>query len=198
MHSTVLPLKASSSFASSGSFDESLSAAQARVPGAAEAFLAAHGSWVERTAKALCRRFGVPEQDHEDAVQETYRRLLDPHLRQFRPGCGEGRQYVRGVILNAIDFGGRRRQSAREGSARDCDKPMDTVDNGWQEPFHRVEARQDLSKLLRGADVLVCRAFGLVCAKGLSQREAANAVGVSEFKLSRAIGKASSLARLAA
>lgn len=40
-------------FTTPGSFDASLSAAQARVPGAAEAFLIAHGGWVARTAAAL-------------------------------------------------------------------------------------------------------------------------------------------------
>src|SRR5205085_1740445 len=93
----------------SGSFDDSLSAAQSQLPDAADAFLSAHGGWVARTTAALCRRFGVPEQDHEDAVQETYRRLLDPRLERFVPSRGGGRKYVRGVILNAIDFAGRRR-----------------------------------------------------------------------------------------
>jgi RNA polymerase sigma factor (sigma-70 family) len=169
------------------------------VAGAAEAFLSAHGSWVVRTAAALCRRFGVPEQDYADAVQETYRRLLDPRVRRFMPSRQEGKTYVRGVILNAIDFGGRRRRGAREEPASDTDKPYDLADyGGWQDPFKLVEQRVDLAKLLRGADVVVSRAFKFMAAQGISQREAANAIGVSEYKLSRALAKLSVLARLAA
>jgi len=183
---------------SSSHFDDSLSATQAHSSGAAEAFLAVHGDWVARTAAELCRRLGVPEQDYEDILQETYRRLLDPQLRRFTPSRGGGKHYVHGVILNAIDYGGRRRRRARNGPTSDTDEPYDFADYGWQAPFDRVEARADLPKLLRGADTLVSRALELVCANGLSQREAAYAIGISEFNLSRAIRKFSALARVAA
>jgi RNA polymerase sigma factor (sigma-70 family) len=175
---------------SSGSFDQNLSAAQAQVPGAAEAFITAHDVWVVRTTRALCRQLGVPQQEHEDAVQETYRRLLDPRLKRFAPNLGGGKSYVRGVILNAIDFAGRSRRRAREvRPATQVDEPSEVVDERWQRSFDQVEKRADLPKLLRRADPVVSRALTLVCGYGLSQREAANMIGVSEFKLSRALTK---------
>jgi len=181
------------------SFGGALSAAQAQVPGAAEAFITAHGGWVARTVAALCRRFGISTQEHEDAVQETYRRLLDPRLERFAPGRGDGKKYVRGVILNAIDFAGRRRRRAQGATLVDADEPRaEAVDPEWREFFDGVGARVDLPRLLRQGDVVVARAVTLVCDRGLSQREAAKEIGVSEFKLCRALAKFSAQVRLAA
>jgi RNA polymerase sigma factor (sigma-70 family) len=176
--------------ASSGSFDKSLSAAQAQVFGAAEAFIVAHDDWVVRTTRALCRKLGVPQQEYKDAVQETYRRILDPQLKRFAPDLGGGKSYVRGVILNAIDFAGRNRRRAREDrSATEIDELPDVVDEGSLRCLDQVEKRVDLPKLLRHADPVVSRALTLVCGNGLSQRQAAKVIGVSEFKLSRALAK---------
>lgn len=181
------------------SFEAALSAAQAQVPGGAEAFIAAHGGWVTRTVTALCRRFGVRTQEHADAEQETYRRLLDPRLERFAPGRGDGKQYVRGVILNAIDFAGRRRRRIQGGTAVDVDESVaKAVDPGWQEPFDSADARIDLPRLLRRGDDVVARAVVLVCDCGLSQRDAAKKLGVSEFKLCRALAKFSAQLRSAA
>ena len=194
MHSSLEPIEAPDSF------DESLSAAQARLPGAMERFHEVHGRWVARTAVALCRRFGLPEQeDHEDTEQEAYRRLLDPRLARFNPRRGDGKKYVRGVILNAIP--GRRRRRAYDGgfiSESESDEQPERPDPEWQRPFDYAEARADLSKLLRHADGLISRAVKLRCVDGLSQREAATSIGVSEFKLCRALGKFLAMARLAA
>lgn len=180
------------------SFDGALSAAQARVPGAAGAFVADHGGWVSRTVAALCRRFGVPRQEYEDAEQETYRRLLDPRVERFAPGRGDGKRYVRGVILNAIDFAGRRRRCAQAATSPDAEEvSSEAVDLGWRRPFNDAEARIDLPRLLRQGDDVVARAVALVCG-GRSQRDAAKDLGVSEFKLCRALAKFSARVRLAA
>jgi len=176
--------------ASFSSFDEALLAAQARVPGAAEAFIAAHDDWIVRTTRALCRKLGVAPQEHQDAVQETYRRLLDPCLKRFAPNLGGGKGYVRGVILNSIDFAGRRRRRAREVSAAmQVDDSSELVDHRWQRSFDQAEKLADLPKLLTPSGPLFSNAFMLVCRDGLSQREAAKVIGVSESKLSRVLAK---------
>jgi DNA-directed RNA polymerase specialized sigma24 family protein len=181
------------------SFEGALSAAQGHVPGAAEAFVMAHAGWITRTVSALCRRFGIPTQEHEDAVQETYRRLLDPRLERFAPGHGDAKKYARGVILNAIDFAGRRRRRAQSATSIDADQSLaEAVDLGWREPFNRADARIDLPRLAHRADDVVARAVALVCNRGLSQREASKEIGVSEFKLCRALAKFSAQVRLAA
>jgi DNA-directed RNA polymerase specialized sigma24 family protein len=182
-----------------GSFEARLSAAQARVPGAAEAFIATDGEWVERTTAALCRRFGVPSQDSKDAMQETYRRLLDPNFQRFAADRGDGKGYVRGVILNAIDFAGRRRRRTQGTVSIDADESnAEVVDVDWRAAFDGVDARLDLSRLARRADALVTRAMELIRSRELSQREAAREIGVSEFKLSRALAKFSARVRPAA
>jgi DNA-directed RNA polymerase specialized sigma24 family protein len=180
------------------SFDVTLAAAQARVPGAAAAFIVAHDYWVAGTVAALCRRFGLPAQEHADTKQETYSRLLDPRFERFAPARGGGKKYVRGVILNAIDFAGRRRRLAHVASWVEMDDPPpEEVDPRWREPFDRLEARMDLPRLLRLGDDVVARAVTLI-RSGRSQREAAKEVGVSEFTLCRALAKFSAEVRLAA
>jgi hypothetical protein len=131
-------------------------------------------------------------------VQETYRRLLDPGFRRFTACRGDGKGYVRGVILNAIDFAGRRRRHAQETASIDVDESPAEVVVECQEAFGGVNSRLDLLRLARQADNLVARAMELLCTRDLSQREVAKEIGVSEFKLCRALGKFSARVRLAA
>ena len=133
-----------------------------------------------------------------DVLQETYRRLLDPRLERFVASRGRGNKYVRGVILNAINFAGRRRRRKQEEArpGADVEEPStEVVDIGWQEPLDLADARIDLQWLLRRADPVAVRAVKLVCRDGLSQRDAARIIGVSEFKLSRTFRRLSGIAR---
>jgi len=179
------------------SFDCALTAAQALVPGAAPAFVAAYDDWIARTVAALCRHHGVLPQEHADVKQETYRRLLDPDHGRFAPARGGGRSYVRGVILNAINVAGRRRLRTRVSTSLDVDAEGGVeVDLEWRKPFNGVDAQHDLPRLLRHGDAIVRRAVSLICG-GRTQREAATEIGVSEFKLCRALAKFSAEARSA-
>lgn len=181
------------------SFDRLLAAAQARVPGAASAFVTALGGSITRTVAALCQRLGISTQDYEDTKQETYRRLLDPSLERFVPSRGDGQRYVRGVILNAIDYAGRRRRRAQGAAFGDADESLaEAIDLEWHGASELADAQIDLIRLLRQGDDVVARAVRLVCDRGLSQREAAKEIGVSEFKLCRALANFSTRVRLAA
>jgi hypothetical protein len=103
------------------------------------------------------------------------------------------------VILNAVDCAGRRRRRAHESPVtRDTDESLDAVDPEWHRPYEHVEANADLLTLLQQADdPLVWRAIALMCGEGVSQRDAAKSLGVKESRLSRALARFFSRARLA-
>jgi RNA polymerase sigma factor (sigma-70 family) len=185
-------------------FDLALYAAQTGSTSEARRLFEDHGAWVIATAKGIARRLGVPKMEVEDIAQETLCRLLDPAVERFDPSRGSAKQYIRGIVLNAVGFSGRRRRTAREacGHGREASSHAPvadgTVHREWRRAFRRTEARLDAEALLRLADPMVRRAVILVYLEEMSQRTAAAEIGVSEFKLCRTLKEFYASARAAA
>lgn len=168
---------------------EVLLACQAGSDPAAEELASRHYASIRHLVGGIARKASVPEQDWDDLVQETFRRVLDPHVRRFQPDrCGPW-QYLYGIALNALDSAKRRRrrryQTATSVEAALAQHQLSISDGNASARSELAEERLTLASLIGRADAQIRQALCTMLRDDLNQREAAQVVGLSEWQMSR-------------
>lgn len=182
--------------------EELLSSAQAGSAKAADALVMRHNPTIQTIAFGVAKKLGVPRQDWEDVLQETYRRLLDPSTRPFSRERGAPESYIYGEALNAVGHAKRRRHGEyrsdlTEGQTAGVLESMWGSD-AFEEPHRVIEVRMTVVSLLGRAEPVVKDALAEIIRNDVTQREAAQVVGLSEFQLSRRLRSFYTQARAAA
>lgn len=164
--------------------------------GASRELVRISAPWLRAVAARYATRLGVPAFDVDDLVQETFCRLLDPRYQRYftyacrrarvsRPspgGFGPGHAYVVGHLLNAINYGTRKRR----GRLADDIEVIESA-RPPQDPRPRLEARHVVLTLLEGVPPATRETLGCVYVDERTERETAALMHVSAATVCRVL-----------
>lgn len=149
--------------------------------------------------RGLARRFGphLPADLIDDVVSETYVLLLGRSGRRFDPRLGSARQFLFGVVQNAVKnvraqyrpagfpsrYGEDHFAAAQQVVA--FDESIYSTDSGI--PIVQIESNIDLAKLLTGISTLLAAAIIAIYVHGEKSAIVARRLGVSRFQIYRTL-----------
>jgi len=151
--------------------------------------------------RGLARRFGpdLPADLIDEVVSETYLLLLGAPGRGFDRTRGSARQFLFGIVRNAVTNvratnrppGLRTRRRKDDPATGAQVVPFDELLHGAAQRFlpdsHHVEARLDVEKLLGAVTAVVATAIIGIHLRGESASSVSRRLSVSRFQIDRAL-----------